>query len=185
MSKAGTMKATSLRKFLAFLMVLSILGASAGFYYGLTQIRDLAADTNQRLIDADASGQQIEQLRQLKITLEESDNLVSKAQDVYATQDNYQTQAIRDLQKYASTARISIEDIEFPASAEGEGVVNSRPIEVRLETPVPYERFIRFIELIEGNIPIMQLDTIQVARPTTPEGSQVSVGTILIRMAVR
>lgn len=181
----SSMKATSLRGFLAFVMVLSIIGAAAGFYVGLQYVRDFALETNQTLVDADASADRIDQLRELQVSLEESDALVQKAQAVYATPESYQSQAIRDLQRYADVSGVTIEDIAFPASVEPENATNSRTIEVTLQNPATYTDVIRFLQLIEGNIPKIQPDTVSIARPQNPTNDTVTVGTMILRMAVQ
>lgn len=187
MSKAGSMRATSLRGFLAVMLFLTIAGAAVGFYLGLEQIRAYAIATNQSLIDADASGQQIEQLRLLQISLQESDSLVQKAQNVFVTQDGFQSQIVTDIQRYAREAGVAIEGTEFPPETVDDGATTrtDRSIEVRIASPVSYDRLIRFLQLVEGNIPKMQPDTVQVSRPSDPSGDSVTVGPMIIRMAVQ
>lgn len=189
MSASKNAKATSLRNFLTVVLILAIAGAAAGFYFGLQQIQAFATETNERLVDAEASGDQIDQLRELQASLQASDSLVQKAQNVFVTQEAFQSQAIRDLQRYASEAGIDIDGTEFPEAIENPEQAPSanagRIIEVRLASPVSYERLIRFIQLVEGNIPKMQIDTLEITRPDSPSGDQVNVEPILIRMAVR
>ena len=177
-------KATSLRSFLIFVMLLVIAGAAAGVYFGLEYTRGVAEETNKKLIDAEASSARIEQLRELQTELAESNALIEKAESVYATNTSYQSQAIRDLQRYADVAGVSIDDINFPA-ADPAAPTPDRTVEVTLDSPVSYARLIRFIQLTEGNVPLMQVTSLTVGRPENPSGDAVTVSELTLRVAVR
>lgn len=181
--KTSGLKATSLRKGLAFLLVLTIIGVAAGFYYGLQQIRDYAVIASNKVADAEASGGQVEQLRQLQQTLEQSDELIAKADSIFATDANYQARAITDLERYASEAGIDIASTEFPTDATTPP--STRAVTVSLQQPLSYERLLRFLELVEGNLPKMQPTSLTIGRPTEPNGDQVTVSDITINISTR
>lgn len=180
---ASGLKATSLRKGLIFVLVVVIIGTAAGFYYGLQLVRSYAVEASNKVSDAEASGGQIDQLRQLQQTLEQSDELIAKADSIFATNDNYQTRAITDLERYASEAGIDIASTEFPTDATTPP--NTRVVTVSLQQPLSYERLIRFLELVEGNLPKMQPTSITISRPNEPNGDAVVVSDITINISTR
>lgn len=181
--KTSNLKATALRKGLAFMLILTLAGTAAGFYYGLQQIRTYAVEVSNKVADAEASGAQIEQLRQLQQTLQQSDALIAKADSIFATDASYQTQAITDLERYASVAGIDIASTEFPTDAPA--TPNARTVTVSLAQPLSYERLLRFLELVEGNLPKMQPTSITVSRPDQPDGDAVVVSDITITISTR
>lgn len=177
------LKATSLRKGLIFILIAVIIGTAAGFYYGLQRVRDYAVQVSNTVSDAEASGGQIDQLRQLQQTLEQSDELIAKADSIFATDATYQTRAITDLERYASEAGIDIASTEFPSDATTPP--NTRAVTVSLQQPLSYERLLRFLELVEGNLPKMQVANITVSRPDQPNGDAVLVSDITINVSTR
>lgn len=184
MKKAG-MNATGLRKFLIFVLILTLAGVGSGFYYGLTQIREYAIETNQKVADAEASGTQIDELRQLQTTLSQSDSLIAKADDMFATNSNYQSQAITDLRRYASAAGVSIQSTDFTEPDNAPAALNTRTVSVGLGGSVTYTELIRFLELVEGNLPKMQPISLTISRPDDPTENTVTVSDITINIATR
>ncbi len=185
MKKAMT--ATSFQKLLIFFVVIVIGITAAGFYYGLGEIRKLAVQVNNKVEDAEASGDQIDELRRLQQTLAQSDSLVQKANRMFTTESAFTSEAVRDLNRYASVAGVSIFETNFVEAGEvqGAGSATDRFIKVSLTQPVSYARLIRFLQLVEGNLPKMQVNTLTVSRPDQINGDQVTVGDITIGVSVR
>lgn len=184
MKQKQAFQATSLRKLLVFLMILILAAAIGGFYLGLQQIRAYAVEVSHTTQDASASGAQVDRLRVLEQQLAQTQTLVEKADRIFTTDADYQSQAVKDLQKYASVAGVTISNTDF---AQG-GDIASQPyrlVTIRLEQPVSYERVVRFLQLVEGSIPKMQVDSITITRPASASGDQVNVESIGIRISVR
>lgn len=182
--KKGSSKlnATRMRNVLAFLMVVIIIGACAGFYFGLQSVKDYALEVTHSVSDANASGKNVEQLSVLKQQLAERKPLVTKANQLFATSDNYQLQSLKDIQKYASEAGITISNTEFDkvtAAAGGHSVL------VTLQSPVSYAKFIQFLDAIEGNLPKMQITGVSISRPTSASGDNITTDKITITVATR
>lgn len=181
------MTATSFQKLLIFFVVVVIGLTAAGFYYGLTEIRKLAIQVNNKVEDAEASGEQIDELRRLQQTLTQSDSLVQKANRMFTTESAFTSDAVRDLERYASVSGVSIRTTNFVEAGEvqGGGSPTDRFIRVSLAQPVSYAQLIRFLQLVEGNLPKMQVNTLTVSRPDQTSGDQVTVGDITIGVSVR
>lgn len=183
--KKSEMKASSVRKFLTVLLVLVIAGAIGGFYYGLQQVRSFAIEVNHSLADASASGKQIDELRILKSTLAESESLVAKANSLFATNDTYQAQALKDIQKYASLYGLTVTNTDFDPDQPPITTVNGRAFEITLQSPLSYSNLLKFLDAIEGNLPKMQIVSINLSRPTPPVSNTVASQAITIVISTR
>lgn len=172
--------AQKLRTLLAFLLVVVILGGAAGFYFGLDEVRTYSLSVNHRLVDAQASGKQIEELQTLRRNLANNNSLVEKANQLFATPATYQAQASTDINAYASAAGIAIARTTFsdPSSGAHEATVS-------LNNPTSYKGLIIFLGNIEHNIPKMQVTSISLKPADPANASRVVVGDIKISVSVR
>lgn len=185
--KKKSMKATSLRKLLTFLLVLLILAVGAGFYYGLEQIRAFSIEVAHTAADANASADAVEELQKLKQALAERETLVNKANQVFATEANYQSQALKDVQKYAANLGLTISNTNFdidendPAAMTASG----KPFSITLQSPLSYKKLLQLLDAIEGNVPKMQIVGIDISRPDKNDSDQVIAGDVKISIATR
>jgi len=183
MKKSGGMKATSIRGLLSFVIVVLILGIAGGFYLGLEKVREFSISVNHTVADADASGGSVDELQKLKQALAQSETLVNKANLVFATEANYQSQALKDVQKYASTFGVTIKNTDFGGATS---TVGARSFVITLQSPVDYNKLLQFLDAIEGNLPKMQIASISLSRPTTGDlNKTVETGTITIGISTR
>lgn len=182
-----SMKASSLRKGLTFLLVLMILAAGAGFYYGLEQIRAFSIEVSHTAADANASAEAIDELQELKQALAERETLVNKANQVFATEANYQSQALKDVQKYASGLGLTISNTNFDVdeAATTPGGPVGKPFSITLQSPLSYSKLLKLLDAIEGNVPKMQIASIEVSRPDKNDNDQVKTGDVKIVIATR
>lgn len=177
-------QATTTRNLLAFVLVIVILGATAGFYYGLQVIKDYALEVTHSVADSSASTKNVDELEQLKKKLADGESLVSKADSLFSTPDSYQTQALKDISKYAGEAGVTISSIDSIGSSEGDPA-SSYSESITLQSPVSYANLLKFLDAIEGNLPKMQITGITLARPTSGSGDLVATDKITITVAVR
>jgi hypothetical protein len=177
---ASSLKPQTMRGILSFILVAAVLGGAALFYLGLTTVQTYSEDVNKRLIDATASETQVRQLQTLRQKIADNEALIAKADKVFATPSNYQAEALNDVRAYANQAGVSIRSTDFDDPSSG-----TYSITVRLNNPVNYTSLVRFITLIEGNLPVLQLTSLDISRPQTNAGTNVTVGDIKINIAVR
>lgn len=177
--KKSSMKATSLRSLLVLLVLLVIGGIAAGFYYGLGRVKEYAVEVSHTNADARAAEQQVGELQKLKTTLANSESLVKKANQLFATESTYQTRAIQDVQRYANRAKITITDTSFPEAQQSS---DSHTLTISIGSPTTYSNFIRFLESIESNLPKMQVTGITVSRVSD---STIAVEDINIKIFTR
>lgn len=181
MKKAG-MKASSIRSLLAVLFVVLILGVAGGFYLVLQQIKAYAVDVSHTVVDSEASGNQINELQTLKQELQDREQLVKKANTLFATSGNYQSQALSDVQRYAQRFGVTISNTSFEPLAEG----STKPIFViTLQSPVSYTNLLKFLDAIEGNLPKMQVTSVTLGTTGQASGGNVTTEDIKIEIATR
>lgn len=179
-------RTTMTRNFLAFLLVLVVIGTSAGFYFGLQFVKAYAVDVSHTVADANASGGNVTRLSTLKNQLAAKENLIAKANKLFSTPDTYQTQALKDVSKYAKEAELTISNIESTNPDGAAGLASERYSEtITLKSPVSYIKFLQFLDAIEGNLPKMQVTGISIDRPINPSGDQISTDTITITVATK
>jgi len=171
----------NLRTILAVLLVLIIAAGGAVFYFGLGMVREYAGEVNQSAVDAEASGKQVNQLQVLRNQLSQSNSLVDKANQLFATPGNYQTQVLRDVKNYADAAGLSIASTNFSDPAQS-GVYS---ITVTFKNPVSYTKLIGFLNNIEGNLPKLQVSSIALGHADSPNPEYVQTGEIKIDISVR
>ena len=171
----------NLRGLLGFILVVITLGGGALFYFGVETVKSYAISVNERLVDASASDKNVEQLQTLKNQLAQSEMLISKADQMFATPENYQAHALTDIQNYAAQTGISISARNFE-TPEG---TNLRLIALKLNNPTNYPQLIQFLTLVEANIPKMQVYSISLKHVSGGDATMVEVSDIKINISVR
>lgn len=171
-------KPQNLRTILSFIFTIVLLAGAGAFYFGLGVLKDYSTEVNQRLVDADASGKQIEELQTLKSQLSQSTSLVGKANQLFATPDTYQARALSDIKNYADIAGLSLESTNFDSASP-------QTIIVKLGEPVTYGKLITFLTNVESNLPKLQVSSISLGHITGGASDSVKVGEIKIDISVR
>jgi len=174
-------KPQSLRAVLLVVLVLVLAGGLGLFYLGLNEVRTFAVEVNHSIADAEASNGQVQALQSLRGQLTQSEALIAKANQMFATPANYQNQAITDTRNYAAAAGISIAKVDFDTVVAGV----SPTMTVSLKAPVPYAKLIQFLDNIESNIPKMQVSSIGIAHVGGGNAGSVAVDDIKIMIATR
>ena len=174
-------KPQNLRAIIATLLVILLLGGGAAFYWGLGVVREYAVEVSHRLADADASGKQIQELQTLKGQLAQSNTLIEKANQLFATPGSYQSRVLADLKSYADASGLSIANTSFSDSA-ATGVYS---ITISLKQPVSYSGLIAFLNNVESNLPKLQVSSIALGQAGAGGADQVKTGDIKIDISVR
>lgn len=174
-------KPQTLRAILYVLFTIIVLGGGGLFYLGLEELKKYAVEVNHTVADAEASGNQVQALQSLKGQLSQSQSLIDKADQMFATPTNYQAQTISDIRNYAAKSGVVVSRTGFEDQTEGP----TRTVTVNLRSPVSYGRLIQFLDGIEGNIPKMQVSNISLGHVGANGGDVVNVDEIKIKIAVR
>lgn len=208
MTKKSTMTATKLRALLCVGLVV-ITGLAGGiFYLGRGQLDTLATDVGRAIADANASQNNIEQLKKTERELEANRDVFARTGKVVADskQYNYQNVIVNDLNVYAQQYGLSITNIDFssasgtsttpatpttPTSPEaGAGAASSGSsvktvtVNVTLENPVDYDSLLRFVRAIERNLTKMQVASFSVTK-SAENPNDVSTNSLTIELHVK
>lgn len=171
--KKATLDSITLRWILIGAIVLFVGGSVAGTWYMQTLLENQMAETNRIKAEDENSSQSLAQAQALKIYLENNKADTEKTAKIVAetTTFKYQDQIIQDITRYASAAGLTVLGFNFNqstgAAAKSTNGLNSISAVVTLQNPVPYNRYLTFLKLIEQNLTKMQITDITI----TPEKS--------------
>lgn len=165
MKKSG-MSAVGFRSLLIVLIVLSIGLAIVGFYFAQNALVAYSKVVGQTVDDSTSTGKDVQSLKTLQEELTAKQAIVSKAMSLLASTSNYQSQAINDINTYASESGLSVSNYSFgqTPTAAVPGLPTTSNITVTLTSPMPYLSLLKFIRLVETNIPKMQISSINLTR---------------------
>ena len=173
--KKSTMTARKLRALLISVIVIAVAGAVVGFYFAHNLLQEYAKTVSQSVANSTASGGGIQSLEKLQEELAAKQEVIVKSSSLIALTQDYQNQAIKDIDTYAAAIGIGISNYGFtaPAGATTGGAATSGSIvTVTLANPIVYSQLLTFMKAIEGNLPKMQINSINLTRI---EGDNTSV----------
>ncbi len=171
----------TLRAILTTIFVLVLIGGGAAFYFGIESLKEYAVKVQERLVDAEASERQISELQLLKGQLSQSDSLVEKTNQIFATPDSYQGQVLGDLERYASAAGLSLNGTNFSTNQESA----EHAITINFSGDIQYRKLIAFLNNVEGNLPKLQVTSLTLSRADSGQADMVRADEIKINIAVR
>jgi hypothetical protein len=194
---------TNLRIILIVSLVLIVALAGVIFYFANTSLRGVATSVSHKVADAEASRNNLENLKKIQKFLDEQKTTIERVNSIVAESQSYQyqDQIIIDLNSYATKAGIVITSINFdapataaapatsgatattPAAAEPAGAVKSTFVSVSIQSPVKYESFLKLVKSIEQNLTKMQISKISMSKGTS--SSDVTTDTLNIEVYVR
>lgn len=194
---------TNLRVILCIALALTVIAASIIFYFANTSLRQVATAVSHKVADADASRNNLENLKKIEKFLSEQKTTIERVNSIVADSQSYQyqDQIIIDLNTYASQAGIAISSINFggastsgapasgqvatdtPTASPAAGSVKSTSVSVTVENPVDYNSLLRFVKSIEQNLTKMQISKISMSKGS--EGNDVSTDTLNIEVYIR
>lgn len=176
--KKSKMNAVTLRTILSVLIVLVIGLSAVGFYFGQRWLDELAVSVSHKIADSKASGNNVETLKKLQIDVAARQESATRARSISSSAQNYQTQTIYDLDKYAAAAGISISNYSFVQAGTSAAAVAAVPtaaaaptspstaVTITITSPVSYVKLLTFMTAIESNLPKMQVSSVNLSRAT-------------------
>lgn len=181
MNKTG-MSATKLRATLGTFVVLIIVITGVGFYFTQDLLTKQAAEVNSIILTSMAGSGDSQSVTELQKAIKDMQPAVEKANAIITPSASYTEQIISSLNKIASQSGVVIADYSFADSSTAKtgaaaptpstiGGVQIKSATVTITNPVQYSSLLKFIRLIETNLPKMQISGINVARDTSSGGS--------------
>jgi hypothetical protein len=190
-SNNKSMKATSLRNVLVFLVLLTIAIAASSFYFGRIWLHDYAVSVNHTVANATSSKSDVSSLKKLQADIEQQQAIISKSQALFTDQTNYQTQVVQDVSRYASQLGLPTPNFSFQTagttstsatSGTKTPATSGNTVTVALQSPIAYNTLLKFIMAIEQNLPKMQITGINIGRS---DSSQVTTDALTIQVFSR
>lgn len=184
--KKSTMNAVTLRGVLGTIIVLVILLAGVGFYFTQGWLHTLAVSVSHKIADSNNSDSSIQSLNKLQQELSTRQDIISKTNAIMTSSSTYQTQAVQDLTVYATAAGIKISNYAFPVATvtSAAATVPLTQVTVTLQSPVAYTDLLEFMTAIEGNLPKMQITSVNLGRITS-DASAVKIDQLTVAVYTR
>ncbi len=181
--KKSKMNAVTLRSILGTMIVVVLLLAIVGFYFEQSWLSSLAVSISHTVADSQTSNGSVQSLQKLQEDLSSQQSIIEKANNIVTSSSTFQTQAVQDLTTYANATGITISNYTFPPpTAAATSVASTLPatqVTITLASPVNYINLLKFMNAIEGNLPKMQITSIDLqqdtADPSSVEANQLTV----------
>lgn len=195
MNKNG-LKATNLRAILIVCVLIALIGNAIGFLYAKRVLTQFAVDVSHSLADSKASANNVDTLKTIQKELVTQKDNETKASQISSPVGSYQNQVITDIDNYAALTGVSVDNYSFataaaatatPAAASSGSstaavatgaIAGTSTVTVTIGSPVAYTSLLKFIRAIEGNLPKMQISSVNIGRST--DSSTVTTDTLTI-----
>lgn len=192
--KKSNMTAATLRIILSTAVILLIGLSAAGFYFGQDRLRTFATTVSQKVADSQASGTDIQSLKKLEASLLERQGVIAKASTINASSIDFQKVIIQDIDKYATYAGVTVSNYSFPTVAAptttptgtttpaAAPISGAKSVTITISSPLSYEKLMKFMSAIEGNLPKMQISKVNIGRATSGDSSSVTTEQLTIEV---
>lgn len=196
--------ASKLRMVLLASVALLIIISAGLILLGYQTVSGYGAQVSSTVAVSSSDEKTLKDLEIISKALDEQRPIVEKSKGIIADKSNtyaYQRQIIQDITRYANKAGIQVTSFTFAAAA-GTGTASSAPaaapapgaatatsmpaglspvsITVALSGGVSYTTLYKFLQLLEGNLLHMEIENLNLSRPTGTETASISSLTIRI-----
>lgn len=172
--KNSGMNATKLRAVLGVFVVALIALAGVGFYFVQDYLSDQSVEVNNIIFTSNAGKDDGSQpVTELQKAINERQSAIAKANAITAPYDSYTEQVISSVNKIAGKSGITIANYSFDDAAtkttKTAPVQNSvngvqiKTAKITIANPVQYTSLLKFLKLLETNLPKLQISGITVA----------------------
>jgi len=167
--KNNRSKAKSLRIALSTLVFIAIGLSAMGFYFAQDWLGTYAQTVGQTMAKSTINVTGAQGLSELLQALNDKQYIVTKLDNLIAPAQNYQSQIINDLSKYAATSGVTITDYNVSTPKTASTATSSISglgisyVTITLSNPMQITSLIKFLKLIETNLPKMQLSGISIS----------------------
>lgn len=168
--KKSKLSARSLKAIIVIALILTIGVSAVGFYFAQYFLGNISSDISNTVATSNASSNDLQALKKLEDNLASRQEVISKTNILLSSPETYQGQAIKDLTKYANDVGITISDYSFGQAAATKTTSKTKTAEpqttvtLSVVSPISYSAFLKFITLIEGNLPKMQISSVELGR---------------------
>ncbi len=178
-------------------IILLIGGIGFGVYMTHQRLTSYVTEVDHLKIDSELNQQSIENAKRLRNVIDQNKDSVARAATIVADTKSYQyqDQIVQDIGSYASASGLTVLGYDFisPAAAQATGKTAAPPAAggvktvvatVSLKSPVPYDRYLKFLRLIERNLTKMQVTQLDISNDLKTPGS-ISSPIVTVEVFVR
>jgi len=189
--KNSHMKATTIKVLMIVFILLIISLSIVGFYFAKNYLTEASIKNEDTSLVTYSVNKSTSATKKIQDDIAKYQPVADKASGVFASNQDYQSQILKDLKAYASVNGISIDSYEFNQSSglgtktsiktSGSGKNN---INITLNDSIQFTKLIKFIKAIETNAPKMQITELNIS-PITGSKDSVKVDPITIEIYSR
>lgn len=191
------MNAIKLRNLLLAGIGLALVAIGAIIYFASDYLSKQTVETTHAKIDAELSATDIEHYKQLQQILEKNKLSIEKANQIVSdsAKYEYQDQIIKDIDNYAAQTGVTVKGYDFGNETTNASTANdptipkvngvkSLPVTVNLQSPMPFDNYLRFVKAVEQNLTKMQVRGINIT-PDTESSNSISNPSVTLIVFVR
>lgn len=168
----------SLQTILVTLFIFLLVGGVAVQYYYFEFIEDYAKTVSQSQAAATASSKQVTAIQAIKDQSPDTSTVLQKVDQLFATNETYQSQASTDIRSYAAASGLQIKSIVFKSDSPRTAVVE-------FASPASYSKLITFLSNIETNIPKLIVTSIALRNTNATNTDTIIINTMEIEALAR
>jgi len=167
--KNPRIKATSLRTVMIVSILIIITILTVGFYFAQDWLNTQIAESDKTTIGSSVVNKNAASVKKIQDEITKYQASATKANTLIVSSQDYQSQIIQDLKKYAAANNITISTYSFSQSTSSDTKasvsikgVTSNFINITLNDSIKLTNLIKFLKSIEVSVPKMQLTGINV-----------------------
>lgn len=193
------MSALQLRNILLTCVILLLGGIGTLIYFASGFLHEETVTTTHARIDAELGEQDIDKLKNLEKVLATNTASIQKADQIVSEskQYEYQDQIVNDINAYAARTGVKIIGYDFgtaattttpavattPTTPQVSGV-KTLNVTLSLQSPMPFDNYLRFVKAIEKNLTKMQVSGINIS-PDDKISSSITNPSVILIVYVR
>lgn len=171
--KKSSMKATTLRGLLIFILVVLVGGIGAGYYFGHQWIENYSSEVATTVVQSNDSNDDVAEGKRLQAEIADQQQTIAKVNQLFSDPSTYQTQVVNDVTNYASALGLPAPDFSFGSTSTGStptagttatAATTGTTVTVTLPSPIDYTTLLKLVRNIEQNLPKMQIAGLNLTR---------------------
>lgn len=187
------MNPVQLRNLLIVCVVLALGGIGTLIYFASGFLQNETLTTTHTKIDAELGAQDIDKLKNLEKVLDANAASIKKADQIVSESKlyQYQDQIVSDINAYADKTGVKVIGYDFGSTTTAVATVpdptapkvagiKTLHATLTLESPMPFDNYLKFVKAIENNLTKMQVSGINLSPDNKITGSISNPSVILL-----
>lgn len=179
-------EATSFQKIIILFIIFFSVATVAGFYFAQKELNARAIMIQNEISAKNANpsmqNDKTKKIKQLQDEINVNQTIADQASSILLNNANYKEKSTNDLKKYAIDNGLVINDLNFSESQLSSSEYSEIDINIKINKESNYENVMKFIKLIETNIPKMQIKEIDL---TKGSGQKIKIESLIVTVYER